>query len=151
MTTLQGSIGTDGALVAIWLTLAHANIQNLRQAGMPLPAPLALHALLDPGAEATCIDAKSLRPLVNLGLAPSRIIMTNSPALGGSTVTTEYTIGLTIVHPSGNPSANLVLRNHPVVELALGTLGYDALIGRDILDRCLLIYDGPGKSFTLAY
>ena len=29
--------------------------------------------------------------------------------------------------------------------------GFEALLGRDVLSRCLLIYDGPGKTFTLSY
>jgi hypothetical protein len=60
-------------------------------------------------------------------------------------------VELTLVHPSGYARANLVSRNLPVLEQPLNQLGYQALIGRDILDRCLLVYDGPGRAFTPGY
>jgi hypothetical protein len=30
-------------------------------------------------------------------------------------------------------------------------LGYEAIIGRDVLDFGLFLYDGEGRTFTLAY
>ena len=33
----------------------------------------------------------------------------------------------------------------------LAGLKVGMLLGRDILDRCLLVYDGPHRRFTLAY
>jgi hypothetical protein len=55
------------------------------------------------------------------------------------------------LHPSGNPRSNLVLHSHPVIEQPLGQLGYGLLIGRDVLKRCPLVYDGPSGRLTLAY
>jgi hypothetical protein len=66
-------------------------------------------------------------------------------------VVSEYPVSLTLVHPSRSAKANLVLRNHPVLEQPLGPLGYQALLGRDVLAKCLLVYDGPSATFTLAY
>ena len=43
------------------------------------------------------------------------------------------------------------LRNHPEAEQNLAQLGYQALIGRDILDLCLFVANGPGRSFILGY
>ncbi|MBY0527846.1 MAG: hypothetical protein K2R98_30900 [Gemmataceae bacterium] len=60
-------------------------------------------------------------------------------------------MSLTITHPSGDSQAQLVFRNLPVIQQPLGQLGYQALIGRDVLERCLLVYDGPAKRYTLAY
>ena len=57
----------------------------------------------------------------------------------------------TVVHPSGDFRANLVLRDQAVLELPLGALGYQALLNRDVLDRCLRVRDGPGLRFTLGY
>ena len=33
----------------------------------------------------------------------------------------------------------------------LAGIQVDMLLGRDVLDRCLLVYDGAGRRFTLAY
>jgi hypothetical protein len=33
----------------------------------------------------------------------------------------------------------------------LASLGVDMILGRDILSRCLLVYEGYSKRFTLAF
>jgi hypothetical protein len=38
-----------------------------------------------------------------------------------------------------------------VAELTQALPNIDALIGRDILNDCLFILDGPGQQFTLAF
>jgi hypothetical protein len=58
---------------------------------------------------------------------------------------------MTLVHPSANQRANLVLRSLPVLEQPLNQLGYEALLGRDVLEHCLLVYDGPSRLLTIAY
>ncbi len=151
MTTFSGQIAAEGPLVDVLIGLAAANVQALRQAGRAVPAPVAIKALIDTGSDVTCVDPQVLAPLVGLGLQRTRVILLNAPATGGMSAASEYATSLTVVHPSGNPRANLVLRNHPVVEQALGPLGYQALIGRDVLERCYLGYNGPGRTFLLAY
>jgi hypothetical protein len=49
------------------------------------------------------------------------------------------------------PRSKKKLRDHPVLEQPLGQLGYQLLIGRDVLAACLFIHDGPASRFTLAY
>jgi|SRR5208337_2536095 len=151
MNTLSALVDAQGALIDILLTLAGPDLLALRQKGAPLPQPVAARAVIDTGADVTCLDSKLIVPLIASGLPPGKFLLTNLPATGGLRPSMEYSVGLTIVHPSGRTRSNLVLRNQPVVEQALGSLGYDALIGRDVLDRCLLIYDGPGRRFSLAY
>ena len=54
-----------------------------------------------------------------------------------------------LIVPNGTP---LVFATIPVVCCELLTSqGFHALIGRDILDRCLFVYNGSVKLFTLAY
>ena len=38
-----------------------------------------------------------------------------------------------------------------VVEVPLAVLGYQALVGRDVLGRCRFLYDGPSGRFKLTY
>jgi hypothetical protein len=151
MHTLNVPIGPDGPLIDVLVGLSAADLQTLRNAGRPVPTPLALHALIDTGAEVSCADPQALAPLVHVGVIPKQFVLANVPAAGGITWAAEYTVSLTIVHPSGNARAHLVLRTQPVVEQSLGQLGYQALIGRDVLARCLHIYNGPAQLFTLAY
>jgi hypothetical protein len=58
---------------------------------------------------------------------------------------------LAIVHPSGNARDNLVIRDLSVFEVSLTPLGYQVIIGRDVLAKCRFLYDGPGDEFELAY
>jgi len=67
----------------------------------------------------------------------------NLPVVGGLTVGAQYEAGLMIVHPSGNSTLNLVVSDLVMIELPLGPLGYQALIGRDVLAECHFQYHGP--------
>src|SRR5262249_10718758 len=123
----------------------------LRQVGKPVPAPIAVRAAIDTGAEATCLDPSAFVHQVTAGIPPTRFLFANLPAGGGLNVAPEYAVSLTLVHPSGNARANLVLRNHPVLQQPLGQIGYQALVGRDILKASLFVYAGPAQTFPLAY
>lgn len=151
MNSLSVARTPDGPLVELVIGLAAPDVQVLRQAGRPIPQSVTVQALLDCGSEITCADAQVLAALTSSGMTLARLVFTNVPALSGLGAACVYAAGLTIVHPSGDPKTNLHLQEHPIAEVALGHLGYQALIGRDILDECLFIYDGPGKTFTLAY
>jgi hypothetical protein len=151
MHTLQVPIAADGALVDVRIGLSAADVQALRQAGRPVPAPVPGRALIDPGAEVSCVETRTLGPLAAAGLVAGRFVFGNLPAVSGVTLAPEYTVHLTIVHPSGQQRANLELRSQPLLELPLGVLGYQLLIGRDVLRRCLLVYDGPAERVTLGY
>jgi hypothetical protein len=151
MHTLSSVIEPEGPLVDVLIGLAAGDVRTLRLAGRPVPAPVAVRALIDTGSEGCCADPKVLAPFLAQGMTLLRFVFTNVPALGGISLGAEYAVDLTIVHPSGAPRANLVLRDHSALEQPLGALGYQALIGRDALARCLFVYDGPGERFTLAY
>ena len=148
MPRLAGDLLPKGALVAIEVGLSRADVQQLRNAGRPIPATVSLHALLDTGAECTCVDPQAVAtlslPMKNIGLA-------NIPAVGGLVPTVEYEASLSVVHPSGDSRLNLVIGALLVAELPLAGLGYRALIGRDVLLKCRFLYDGPRARFQLAY
>jgi hypothetical protein len=39
----------------------------------------------------------------------------------------------------------------PVMELPLSYLGYQVIIGRDVLAKCVLLYNGPRQRFAMRY
>ena len=86
-----------------------------------------------------------------LGLPLAQVTLANVPALGGLRAGTHYHASLTLIHPSGDPQQNLVLQNLLLLEMPLAGLGYQTLIGRDVLDRCDFLYGGRRQRFTLAY
>jgi hypothetical protein len=148
MPRLTGILQPEGALVAVEVGLSQAEVRRLRKASRPIPAAVSLRALLDTGAECSCVDPQAVAtlalPLKSFGLA-------NIPALGGLAPITQNDASLTIVHPSGDSRLNLVIDALPLAEVPLAALGYEVLIGRDVLARCRFMYDGPGGRFLLRY
>src|SRR5579884_2145385 len=112
MPTLSGDITSEGALVEVLLGWSMPDVQTLRRAGRPIPQPLSVRALLDTGAETTGAD-NSL--VLQLALPRSRFVLTNLPAHGGVGAAFLHAASLTVVHPSGNPRANLFARELDVL------------------------------------
>jgi len=100
-------IESDGALIDIQLGLCAADIQALRLAGSPVPAPIAARALIDTGANVTCVDPRLTVPHAAAGVRPTRFVLANVPALGGIAIAALYVASLTIVHPRGMPEPTL--------------------------------------------
>jgi hypothetical protein len=116
--------------------------RQLRQAHRTVPPALDARALVDTGAEITCVDGTLIQqPLAQPALA-------NIPALGGLRVATHYHASVVVARPSGPP---LVVPNILILEAPLASLGYQALIGRDLLARCDFIYSGRRQRFALRY
>ena len=148
MPQLTGPLLADGALIEVRIGLDRAEIQKLRFALRPVPQPKHLRALVDSGAEATCLDSTLIQ---SLGLAWSGPTQANVPAISGLVFASLYRAGITILHGSGQSAMNFDVGDIAVCELALGSLGYDALIGRDILDQLRFTYDGPARTFALEW
>lgn len=144
----------NGALVRLRVSLSRPTILSLRQARQAIPQPVIVDALIDTGAESCCVDPSIVAqlglPLYAFGLsAAPGTAAPPIPALGGATVGTFHTAGLAIVHPAGQP--DLVVPNIVVQTLPLVAFGIEAVIGRDVLASCVLVYNGPAGSATLAY
>ncbi|MBL8796629.1 MAG: hypothetical protein JNM56_22195 [Planctomycetia bacterium] len=140
----------SGAFIEVGIGLSFADAQAQRQAGKPMPPAAKVMALIDTGAEASAVDAKVLTPLYNLGIQPTRFVFVNVGAVGAGPIP-EYPVTLSIGTTPGSRRAGLTLRNQAMLAHDLAPLGYQAVLGRDVLSHCMLIYDGPGQSVTLAY
>lgn len=148
MPVIRGLIQGDGPLIRVAIGWSAANARRLRAALRPVPPPVETLAILDSGAQATCMDGSVVQ---TLGLPLGGFTFANVPAGGGLTLGVQHDASLTILHPSGNAHLNLLIPDIPVLELPIGTLGYQMLIGRDVLDRCRFVYHGPRGKYRLAY
>jgi hypothetical protein len=135
-------------MVCVLVGVTPRQRRTLHMALRPVPQPVALDALVDTGANVTCYDSRAVKALQ---LRRRRFVIVNAPALGGWGGTRTEEASLTIVHPSGNPADDLVLATYPILELPLGALGYQMLLGRDVLAHCRLDYDGRADTFALEY
>ena len=145
----------DGVRVQSLITLSAPRLLHLRQTRQPIPAPVQVVALLDTGAERTCVDPSVVSRL-NLPSCASGFILapgtaTGPAVFGGSTFGYSYEAGLVILHPVTKPPSNLIVHELEVDALPLAAFGIEAVIGRDVLASCVLVYNGPAGSATLAY
>src|SRR5688572_2195607 len=100
MPSFRVPVLTDGALVDVLIGFSQLEVRRLRLRGSPIPHPISVHALLDIGADSTCVDPQSLG---NLTLPLQGISFANVPALGGLMPAIERDASLRIVHPANDP------------------------------------------------
>jgi hypothetical protein len=149
MPTFVDALGSNGPFVRVEVGVSQPHRLKLFAARRPIPQSLSLTALIDTGAGLTCIDPKVIRRLQiqpKGGLRP-----VNAPGLGGLTFPQTYEVGVTILHPSGNPADHLIIPNTDVADVSLGVLSIDVLLGRDVLALCDFNYLGRSGTFALSY
>jgi hypothetical protein len=134
-------------MLQAYVAVSKARGQALTAAGQPVAQPVLITALVDTGASCTCVDPAAL---AQLQLTPTGSVSLATPTTGSGLVSADqYDVALIIPAPNGQP---LLLETIPVVASQLKTAqGFDALIGRDILGRCILNYNGDAGLFTLAF
>jgi hypothetical protein len=135
----------DGMIVEAVVGLNGADTTALLQSGQAIPSPIQLRALIDSGADATAVAPDVFK---RLGLAP--LISASSQTAAGLVPVNLYRISLTIPDPAGGIRKGLTLPDLLVSELT-ASLSVDVLIGLDVLRQCLLVLDGPGQQFILAF
>jgi len=141
--TIQISPG--GPILDIQVGVSQARAQALQRAGRTVPNPIQIRGLVDTGASCTCIDPAVLQ---SLGLSPTGLVPMHTPSTGNQPHNMNlYDVSLILMHPA----LTLSLGNMAVGESQLSIQGIQALIGRDVLRRCLLVYDGQTGIFTLAF
>lgn len=144
--TLQTS--PQGAVIDAWIAVSAARHAALTEAALPIPNPIQIRALIDTGATSTCIDPSVLQ---TLNLTPTGSTTVETPSTGGIPVSADqYDIGLIV--PAGDKQRPLMVPNLPVICMTLfPSMGYHALIGRDVLAQCVFSYNGSMETFMLAY
>ena len=144
MPNLTDALLPDGALVTVEIGYSAVDARQLRMALRPVPPGVAVQALIDSGADMSAVDSTAL---AGWGLPVQVFVQANVPG-AGLRYFRQREVSLTILHPSG---LNLRLGNLTVVEMPLGAMAFQALIGRDVLALCRFLYDGPAGQFELGY
>jgi hypothetical protein len=143
--TLQ--ISASGPIADAFVGVSAGRMAALQHLQQPVPPPQQIRALIDTGASNTCIDPMVLQAL---GLQPTGQVQVHTPTTAGTpAVCNQYDISLLIPAPNGLPFS---VPTTAVTEHQLfNAQGFHALIGRDVLSRCVLICNGQLSLFTLAY
>lgn len=148
MAHLTAKLFARGPVVDISLDVSQA-----RRLAIPseanYPAVRVTRGLLDTGASRTCVDAGLLK---SLNLSPSGTIDMFTSSTGNTPVRVpifDLDISLLAASPT-EEYLTFVNQSVMATNLAEGQ-GFQVLIGRDLLSRCLLVYNGKEKTVTLAY
>jgi Aspartyl protease len=141
------STSPQGLAVSAAVTVSNARRQALLDAGEPVPAAQQIVALLDTGASISAVDPSVLAAL---GLTATGKVEIHTPSTQGVPIhadTYDVCIGIFAVRDG---DAHFISDPVQVFASILGN-GVQALIGTDILKRCILTYNGADDCFTLAW
>ena len=145
MPFLNSSIQEDGLIITVGIALSTPRAEALKRSGRAPVAPIWVTALLDIGASCSVIDTSVVR---SLALIQAGTVQGHTPTTDASLQTyNPYDVCLAFARPQ----IKIMSMNLPVAEASLAEQGFPALIGRDVLQHCLLVDNGPLKAFSLSF
>jgi len=136
----QAALTQRGPVVQVTISVGQVIANQVLQTGGTLPAPISGLPLIDTGATTTCIDEESAQKLQ----LPSIDVVTVASASHASTPQNVYPIQIEVV---GLP---ITISAPKAIGAPLKSQGILVLIGRDVLQHCVLIYNGPTGAFSLS-
>jgi hypothetical protein len=147
MRHLRATIGGHGPIIDLTAWIGPAAAGAMRSAGMQPPAPRAIRGLIDTGAQRTAIDWGLVAAL---GLQPTGAADVQGSAAGMATFQRPtFRLDLTFGAIQGPHTPNWCPITAVGVHLVVPNV--DVLVGPDMLDDCLFIYDGPRRELLLSY
>ena len=129
-----------GPVLQVTVSLAENVATQLLDRGDELPTPIPGLGLIDTGATATCIDDTLAQ---NLGL----------PVIDRGVITSASHEDIPVnIYPAliVFVGANIRINVERAAGVALASQGLAALIGRDVLQRCTMFYNGLTGAITLS-
>jgi hypothetical protein len=144
------NVDVPGPVVNAVVSVSEARRGALIAQNLPVPHERVIRALVDTGASFTSIEPAVL--VTGLELTPTGTIDVVTPSTGqGSHTADTYDVDFSIKGAS-QQDVPLSLTNIRVGASELFLMqGIHALIGRDVLQRCVLVYNGALNQFTLAF
>jgi predicted aspartyl protease len=133
----------DGPLLAVRVAVAASEVPARIAKGDVIQPPMQVTALVDTGSDTTCVSARVIH---HLALTPFAAATTTTA--GGSVPVDLYNIDIDLLTLSYAELASF--KTLMVSSIAHPLDRVETLIGRDILERMSLHYDGPGGCFTLS-
>ena len=136
----QAALTMRGPVVQVTVSAGRAIAQQILQQGGSLPPPVSGLALIDTGATSTCVDDAAAQQLQ----VPVIDVVKIASASHSETEQNVYPISIEVV---GLPIAIDAPR---AIGAPLAAQGLLVLIGRDLLQQCILVYNGVSGSFSLS-
>lgn len=138
----------SGPVITVAFYVSEERAKRLQAAGEDLPDPLVGLARIDSGADSLVVDHGIAE---KLGI-PSMGKIEMHTAAPEKAKSAMPVVGLTLIIPSGRKSETpLIFPQQRAVLTELASTGVDALLGQDILEKCVFEQDGPNELFSLAW
>jgi hypothetical protein len=135
-------------LINMSVGVSLARSQALVAAGQQAPQMQIVQGLIDTGASGTCIDPLVLNALQIQATGVTPML---TPSTGGTPIDAD-TFDVAIMIQSTPNAAPLFIPNMAVAASELfAAQGFHVLVGRDILSRCIMTYNGASGLFMLAF
>lgn len=157
MSAVNLPIDPAGGPILTALVLASApRLQALQKAQQAAPPPQTGRFLVDTGASGTVVDPALIAPL---GLTPKNFTPVATPTTGQAPqLRPVYDVQI-ILLPSITPRSVQLgpsgtmphMRALSVIATHMRPQGIDGLIGRDVLENVLFVYNGHTGTYTLAW
>ena len=140
-------LAADGPLLEITVSVSRSRRYVLTRFGLPVPQPVKVRALIDTGATFSCLDDSVFS---RLDLSSKGTVPILAPTTGAIyQLMNRYDVDLELL---ATPTQRLfLLEDFPVLEAPLAAQGIEGLIGRDVLSRCVFVYDGTANTFSLSF
>ena len=154
MPSINSRLSPWGPIVTAYIGVSPQASAMLQKHGLPIPQTQPGMFLVDTGASATVVDPTFI---ANLGLTPKNFIEVHTPSTNGQPVLTPiYDVSIMFASTTpqsgaGTPVQIPYIKTVSAAGSHLQSQGIDGLIGRDVLEHCILIYNGPEAGFTLAW
>ena len=129
-----------GPNIEVILAPLEAQLKSIADHGGTTPQPVSGHALIDTGASTTCVDAETAQR-AGMALVTTGRIMS---ATHTNELVPVFAGRLTVAQ------ASITVNSTRAFGLNLKDQGLVALIGRDLLANCVLVYNGLDGSFSLS-
>lgn len=147
MTHFSNGITTQGPLLTVLIGVSQPRLLAIKAAGHLAPNTILASMLIDTGASLSCVCSSIVR---SLGLTPTGTIDVYTPSTGQNAVSVgTYDIGMII---SGlTPQDVHTIPSLSVTENDFTGQGIHGLLGRDVLSRAHMFYNGRENVYFLAF
>jgi hypothetical protein len=149
MPLLTMPIGPGGAILGAYTGCSVQRLEALKKADQKAPDLVPVIALVDTGASCTAIGEQVMQALQ---IPPSGETTIQTPSTGQQPhKTMQYDVAIYVPGAAKDQAFLTIVPALPVISADFKLQGFDVLIGRDILNRGALIYNGHAQTYSLAF